>query len=82
VPTVNVAETELQMSELLDMVERGQDVVITRAGRPAARVTRLEPMAERKPIDFARIDALRESTPMQAEPAGKFMRRVRDEERY
>lgn len=78
-PIVSVAETDLRLSELLDLVERGQDVVVTRAERLAARVTRLEPRTERKPIDFARIDALRESMPYQEKPSVEIIREMRDE---
>ena len=77
---VSLAEAKAHLSELLDRVERGEEVVITRRGKPAARVSRMaEPL---QPIDFAAIRALRDSTPLQAEGAGDFMRRIRDEERY
>ena len=33
---VNVYEAKTQLSKLLDAVERGEDVVIARAGRPVA----------------------------------------------
>jgi antitoxin (DNA-binding transcriptional repressor) of toxin-antitoxin stability system len=77
---VNVAEAKAHLSELLDRVERGEEVVITRRGKPVARVNRVQEPLE--PIDFEAIRALRESTPTQTESAGDFMRRVRDEERY
>jgi len=78
--TVTVAAAKAHLSELLDRVEKGEEVVITRRGKPVARVSRAE--ATRKPIDFAGIRALRESMPMQTENAGEFMRRLRDEARY
>jgi antitoxin (DNA-binding transcriptional repressor) of toxin-antitoxin stability system len=77
---VSVAEAKAHLSELLDRVERGEEVVITRRGKPVARVNRVQEPLE--PIDFEAIRALRESTPTQTESAGDFMRRVRDEERY
>ena len=78
--TVSVAEAEAHLSELLDRVERGEEIVITRRGWPVPRVNRVQNPLE--PIDFEAIRALRESTPMQTEGAGNFMRRIHDEERY
>ncbi len=78
--SVTVAEATARLSELLDRVEQGEELVITRRGKPVARVSRMQ--APLEPIDFDAIRALRESMPMQGEAAGEFMRRVRDEERY
>jgi prevent-host-death family protein len=39
---VNVHEAKTHLSRLLDEVEKGQDVVIGRAGRPVARLVRYE----------------------------------------
>ena len=36
--TVNVYEAKTRLSELLNAVEAGEDVVIARAGRPVARM--------------------------------------------
>ena len=51
--TINLAQAKARLSELLDKVEAGEDVVITRHGRPVAHlspVTRpkqpLRPLAE------------------------------------
>jgi prevent-host-death family protein len=77
---VSVAEAKAQLSGLLDAVEQGEDLVITRRGRPVARVSRIA--LPKEPIDFAAIDAVRESTPMQPDSAGEFMRKLRDGYRY
>ncbi|MEW1957788.1 type II toxin-antitoxin system Phd/YefM family antitoxin [Kineococcus sp. NPDC059986] len=42
--TVNVHEAKTHLSRLLEAVERGEDVVIARAGKPVAR---LVPVAAR-----------------------------------
>jgi prevent-host-death family protein len=39
---VNVHEAKTHLFRLLDEVEKGQDVVIGRAGRPVARLVRYE----------------------------------------
>ena len=48
--TVNVFEAKTNLSKLLAQVEDGEDVIIARAGKPVARLTRLE--LEKKPIRF------------------------------
>jgi prevent-host-death family protein len=48
--TVNMFEAKTQLSKLVERVERGEDVIIARAGKPVARLTQLRP--EKKPIVF------------------------------
>lgn len=45
--TVNVQEAKTRLSELLARVERGEDVVIARAGHPVARLTPLTAAPDR-----------------------------------
>lgn len=75
--TVTVAEAKAKLSELLDSVERGEEVVITRRGKPIARVSPLPPA--RQPIDFDAIATLRESMPFQEVPSVDIIRQMRDE---
>ncbi len=77
---VSVAEAKAHLSAILDRVERGEEVVITRRGKPVAKVSGVAKKLE--PIDFAAIRELRELLPLQEESAGDFMRRMRDQERY
>jgi prevent-host-death family protein len=46
--TVNVHEAKTHLSRLLEAVERGEDVVIARAGRPVARLVPLAPALRRR----------------------------------
>jgi prevent-host-death family protein len=48
--TVNMFEAKTQLSKYVEMAEKGQDVVIARAGRPVARLTQLEP--EKRHVQF------------------------------
>jgi prevent-host-death family protein len=48
--TVNMFEAKTQLSKYVEMAEKGQDVVIARAGRPVARLTQLEP--EKRHVHF------------------------------
>lgn len=45
---VNVQEAKTRLSELLGRVERGEDVVIARAGRPIAHLTAVAPVPRRE----------------------------------
>lgn len=57
----NIAEAKAQFSELIGRAEAGETVEIMRRGKPVARIIPAE--RPRKPIDWAAIDALRDSLP-------------------
>lgn len=48
--TVNIFEAKTQLSKLVERAEKGQDTIIARAGKPVARLTRIEP--KKRPIRF------------------------------
>ncbi len=54
----SVAEVKAHLSAILDAVENGEEVIITKRGRPVARILR----EDRAPtsVDWATIDAFRE----------------------
>lgn len=77
---VSLAQAKAHLSELINRVVQGDTVRITRRGKVVAQIS--APFAAKKPID---VDALRShlsTMPMQAESAGDFVRRMRDEDRY
>lgn len=74
---VSVAEAKAHLSALLERVERVEEIVITRRGKPVARVSALQPPPQ--PIDWARINAIRELMPFQEVPSVELIRRMRDE---
>ncbi|MGC1461363.1 MAG: type II toxin-antitoxin system Phd/YefM family antitoxin [Terracidiphilus sp.] len=41
--TVNIFEAKTQLSKLIELAEKGEEVVIARAGKPVVRLTKLEP---------------------------------------
>lgn len=47
-PTVNVHDAKTHLSRLLARVERGEEVVIARKGKPVARLVRVAPAAARR----------------------------------
>lgn len=55
--TVGAFEAKTKLSELLDRVERGEEVVITRHGKPVARLVgdQTSEKAEKLKAEFARI---------------------------
>ncbi len=54
--TVDVHDAQTHLSRLLERVARGEEIIITRAGRPVARLTPLSPTD--RPLGFvpARIE--------------------------
>jgi prevent-host-death family protein len=48
--TVNVHEAKTHLSRLLERVERGQEIVIARAGKPVARLVPLVATPRQRPI--------------------------------
>lgn len=77
---VNLADVKARLSEIVDQVEAGQTVVITRRGKPAVQITPLVPA--KQPVDIAMLEELTKIIPMQTESAGDFVRRMRDDARY
>ena len=78
--SVSIADAKAHLSELVERAARGETVQITRRGKPVAQIVAAK--APRKRIDIAALRAMVEKMPMQAERAGEFIRRMRDEARY
>ena len=73
--TVNLAHAKAHLSELLDGVEAGEEVVITRRGRPIAH---LSPVAARK-RPLRPLAEFRASMPKWRRPSARLLREGRDE---
>lgn len=77
---VSLADAKAHLSELLDRVEAGDTIEISRRGRPVARLVRSsEP---RKPIDVAALRLFTATMPFQAQGAVDLVRALRDDDRY
>lgn len=74
---VTVAKAKAHLSEL---IERGEPVRITRRGKLVATLTGIERQV--KPVDLDALRALTASQRVQPEPARRWLRSVRDDERY
>ena len=72
---INVAAAKAQLSELLDQVERGEQVTITWHGRPVALVTAVR--LPKKPLPLAELTTWRETLPPAKEPSAVLLRRQR-----
>jgi len=75
--TVSVAEAKAHLSELLDAVEKGEHVEITRRGKPIADIVPKE--SARKPIDVEWLRSVTATmTPSKIDSA-ELIRQMRDE---
>lgn len=76
--TYTIAEAKAQLSRLIAMVEAGEDVTITKRGQAVARLVRSAPARQQLPS----LAELRARLPEQTQPAGEFIRGLRDSDRY
>lgn len=77
---INLADAKAHLSELVDRVEAGDSIEITRRGKPVARLTAVA--RPRKRIDVALLQSLTATMPPPAESAADLVRSMRDGDRY
>lgn len=77
---INLADAKAHLSELVDRVEAGDSIEITRRGKPVARLTSVE--RPRKPIDAAALRALTATLGPPSQTAADLVRSMRDGDRY
>ncbi|MER0237297.1 type II toxin-antitoxin system prevent-host-death family antitoxin [Fulvimarina sp. MAC8] len=77
--TVNLADAKARLSELLDRVEAGETIDITRRGKPVARL--IAAAKPRNKIDAARLAAVTDGM-MPQQNSADLVRSMRDDERY
>ncbi len=75
--TVNLAQAKAHLSELLDKVEAGEEVVITRRGRAVARVS--PATRPKKPLRLTELAEFRTTMPRLRRPSAELLREARDE---
>lgn len=78
--TVGLAEAKAQLSALLDAVEAGEEVVITRRGQPVARVVRELGRASTNPDWIERLRQLHGDQPGPGDSAVQLLRELRQQE--
>jgi prevent-host-death family protein len=75
---MSLAQAKARLSELLNAVESGQEVVITRHGRPVARV--LPAGVAKQALPLARLAKLRKRLPAREGSSADLLRELRDTE--
>jgi prevent-host-death family protein len=74
--TVTLAEAKTHLSRLLDQVEAGEEVVITRRGKPIARISPVE--NPKHPIKS--LAEFRKRMPGWRKSSAELLREMRDED--
>ena len=77
---ISLADAKTHLSELVDRVEAGDSIDITRRGKPVARLTAVA--RPRKRIDAALLQSLTATMPLRAQGAAELVRSMRDGDRY
>lgn len=77
---ISLAEAKAHLSELIDRVEAGDSIDITRRGKRVARLSAVD--RPRKPIDRAALDELTRMMSSQGQSAAALIRAMRDDDRY
>ena len=75
--TVNLAQAKARLSELLDKVEAGQEVVITRRGKVVAHLSAA--VRPKKPLPLRELARFRAAMPSLRRPSAELLREARDE---
>ncbi len=76
----SLADAKARLSEVIDRVEAGESIDVTRHGKVVAKIVPLE--TPRKKVDVDALRRLAATLPIQKQDAGEFIRQMRDSERY
>lgn len=77
---INLADAKAHLSELVDRVEAGDSIDITRRGKPVARLTAVA--RPRKAVDITLLRSLTTAMPPQSQSAADLVRSMRNGDRY
>jgi prevent-host-death family protein len=77
---ISLAKAKAHLSELIDRVEAGGSIDITRRGKPVARLTAAA--QPRTPISLTLLQSLTATLPPQPQSAADLVRSMRDGDRY
>lgn len=75
--TVTVAETKAHLSEILNSLENGEEITITRRGKPVAKLTAIAPA--KKPLRS--LAELRKTVPEPVTLGTEVLSELREEQR-
>jgi len=74
---VSLKDAETRLGELVERVEAGESIWITRDGKAVAHLTAV--VTQPKPFDFAALRELTDRMPMSTQSAADLARSMRDE---
>lgn len=77
--TVSVQEARKRMGRLLDVVETGEEVIITRRNRPVAKLVPIAEGEGEAPSSFPDRRSFRGALPAARRPSADWVRELRDE---
>ncbi|MBF0468655.1 MAG: type II toxin-antitoxin system prevent-host-death family antitoxin [Desulfamplus sp.] len=75
---INAKEVRSNFSSILDEVEKGEDIIITRRGKQVARITNIDD----KPTPLKGLKDFRKRINIKEEALSKTIINQREEERY
>jgi prevent-host-death family protein len=78
--TVSVAQAKARLSALLDKMEAGEEVVITRHGRPVANIAPVT--RQKQPLPLEKLATFRARMPHWRKDSASLVREMRDNERH
>lgn len=76
----SIAEAKAQLSAIVEMVENGEAVTITKRGIPVVKIVPVNAMPIKPKPDFEKLRAFRARMPPMKESAVTAIRRMRDAE--
>ena len=74
---VNAKDARKNISQLLDQINSGEEIIILRRGKPVARMSRVE--EEKTPLRFPDRSDLRGKIPPVTQKSAFLIRDIRDE---
>jgi prevent-host-death family protein len=78
--TLSVAEAKAQLSAIIEMVEQGETVTITKRGKPVVNMVAVNAPPMKPKWDLEELRALRARTPMMKTNSVEIIRQMRDGE--
>ncbi len=80
--SMSLADVKAQLSAVVERVQAGETVWLTKRGKPVAQIAPIERPRPLKKIDVEALRRHAATMTYQEESAGDFIRRMRDEDRY
>ena len=75
----SIAEAKAHLSALVEQVARGEQVTLTKRGKPVARIVPAEALAPKPKMDLAALRKLREGMPFAKVNAAQLVRQMREQ---